>query len=74
MQRSGHLLLKPTPGGTLIEAEQAETKGGVIESSIKGHTGMDMSDSTKPVLQFPLRTMPPPPVIICWSFVMSWRK
>ena len=31
--------LKPTPGGTLIEAEQAETRGGVIESSIKGYTG-----------------------------------
>ena len=39
MQRSNRLLLSPLRAGTLIEAEQAETKGGVIESSIKGYTG-----------------------------------
>ncbi|MFC1763473.1 CBM35 domain-containing protein [Planctomycetota bacterium] len=31
--------LDSTPGGTLLEAEQAATKGGVTQSSIKGYTG-----------------------------------
>ena len=31
--------LDPTPGGTLLEAEQAATKGGVTQASIKGYTG-----------------------------------
>ena len=31
--------LDPTPGGTLLEAEQAVTKDGVTQSLIKGYTG-----------------------------------
>ena len=42
--------LDPTPGGTILEAEEAASKGGVTQASIKGYTGtgyvhLDKADS-----------------------------